>query len=914
MTIFKESPHKKTATMAEKSHRAIHAGTPGKEEIAFKELQAKINEKDILLSLANDITAVRDKNDILRLIHPKIKLLFDTDDIFICFFDAPGETLDPVLRVGGTNRTRHKDYHRIVNSSFPIHDGFIDVILASKDPVVVDLTDFPNPPAYLELAKETGLTETLSISLHHAGEVIGILTLWSEYSDFWTAHHKDLITAIASHISLVVINILASEALRDREEEKTILLSLSNDIAALRNRNDFFQVVIDKLKKIFGIAGFALSKINEDGKTYEAFKLEERHAEQNPAYYEKILGDKYQLSDRVYTEILRSEEPVVFQVEEIAAQTNIPAYVGFWQRFGIRQVLCAPLRVGGKTIGSASFHIIENPGILKKGPLVKSVCAQLAIKMANILAYEDIAKREAEKSILLSLSIDIASLKNRADLFQIVNSRIKAVFSISQFGIVKINEDRLTHSAFMMDLGPSVTDQIDFAAVTNLKYSIHDEAFSQVMASDDPVLLDVDTLSAIANPPAYVRFWKEVGFRQLYSLVLRAGGNTIGAIFFNFDSNPIDDTKVRLLKGICAQLSVAVANILANEKVLQQLSEINKYKQQLEDEKVYLKEEIESSQNYTEIIGDSPEIKKVFRLISQVASSDSTVLLLGETGTGKELIARAIHNASPRKSKLMVKVNCAALPAALIESELFGHERGSFTGAIERRIGKFELANNGTLFLDEIGEMSLELQVKLLRALQEKEIERVGGKTTIKTDARIIAATNRNLEKLMAEGKFRSDLYYRLNIFPIELPSLRERRKDIPTLASYFIGRYAKKAGKKINTINNKVLQELVQYHWPGNIRELEHLIERSVLLTAGDTIKEIHLPRQTGSSVGLAENEDGSIKTMDENEKEYILKVLRVVKGRIGGAGGAAELLGLPTSTLNSRMKRLGIRKEHLG
>jgi formate hydrogenlyase transcriptional activator len=907
-------PTQKTPTMPGKSQPVVYAGRPGKEEIAFAEMQTTINEKDILLSLANDITAVRDKNDILRLIHPKIKQLFDTDDIFICFLDASVETLDPLLRVGGSTRIKHKDYDRIVNTAFPIHDGFIDTILGSKDPIVVDITDFPNPPAYMELATNTGLKETLSISLRHAGQVIGVFTLWSENRQFWTDHHKHLIADIASHISILVINILANEALREREEEKTILLSLSNNIAALRNRDDFFEVVIDQLKKIFGIEGFALSKINQDLMTYEAFKLEERHAEQNPAYYKQIFSDRYAVTDRVYSAIMRSEEPVLFQVDEIAAQTNIPVYVGFWQKFGIRQVLVAPLRVGGKIVGSASFHIISNAAILKKISLVKSVCAQLAVKVSNILAYEDIAKREAEKTILLSLSTDIASLKNRADLFRVVNSRIKEVFAITQFGIVKINEDRTTHSAFMMDLGPSVTDQIDFAAVTNLKYSINDAAFSLVMASDDPVLLDVDALLEVPNPPAYVRFWKEVGFSKLYSLALRAGGDNIGAIFFNFGSNPIDPTKVSLLKGICAQLSVAVANILANEKVLLQLSEINKYKQQLEDEKVYLKEEIESSQNYTEIIGDSPEIKKVFRLISQVASSDSTVLLLGETGTGKELIARAIHNASPRKSKLMVKVNCAALPANLIESELFGHERGAFTGAIERRIGKFELANNGTLFLDEVGEMTLDLQVKLLRALQEKEIERVGGKTTIKTDARIIAATNRDLERLMAEGKFRSDLYYRLNIFPIQLPALRERREDIPTLASYFIARYAKKAGKRINTINSKVLQELVQYQWPGNIRELEHLIERSVLLTPGDTIKEIHLPRPRGSSAGLAENEDGSIKTIDENEKEYILKVLRVVKGRVGGAGGAAELLGLPTSTLNSRMKRLGIRKEHLG
>lgn len=300
-------------------------------------------------------------------------------------------------------------------------------------------------------------------------------------------------------------------------------------------------------------------------------------------------------------------------------------------------------------------------------------------------------------------------------------------------------------------------------------------------------------------------------------------------------------------------------------------------------------------------------------MIAQVASSDSTVLLQGETGTGKELIARAIHNSSSRKSKLMVKVNCATLPANLIESELFGHERGSFTGAFERRIGKFELANNGTLFLDEIGDMPLDMQVKLLRALQEKEVERVGGKTTIKTDVRIIAATNRDLEKLMEEGKFRSDLFYRLNIFPITLPSLRNRMEDIPELVSYFILRYAKKCGKEIRTIAAKALQELIHYDWPGNIRELEHLIERSVLLSTGDTIKEIHLPHKKKNLFSASDREDAPIRTMDENEKEHILKILKHVRGRIGGVGGAAELLGVPTSTLNSRMKRLGIRKEHL-
>jgi formate hydrogenlyase transcriptional activator len=309
------------------------------------------------------------------------------------------------------------------------------------------------------------------------------------------------------------------------------------------------------------------------------------------------------------------------------------------------------------------------------------------------------------------------------------------------------------------------------------------------------------------------------------------------------------------------------------------------------------------------IIGESPAMQKIFSLLQLIAPADSTVLLLGETGTGKELIARAIHNGSPRHAKSMIKVNCAALPANLIESELFGHERGSFTGAVERRIGKFELASGGTLFLDEIGEMTLESQVKLLRALQEKEIERVGGRTTIKVDARIIAATNLDLEKEVAEGRFRSDLYYRLNIFPIRLPALRERKEDIPLLASHFITRFAKQSGRTIETLSNSVLHVLMSYDWPGNIRELEHLIERSILLTPGTTIGHIELPCPKRISCPVSV----SLKTIDENERDHILAIIEYCRGRASGTGGAAEILGVPRSTLHSKMKRLGIVRRHI-
>ncbi|MDJ1482673.1 sigma-54 dependent transcriptional regulator [Cytophagaceae bacterium YF14B1] len=315
--------------------------------------------------------------------------------------------------------------------------------------------------------------------------------------------------------------------------------------------------------------------------------------------------------------------------------------------------------------------------------------------------------------------------------------------------------------------------------------------------------------------------------------------------------------------------------------------------------------------HFKDIIGKSRSLDLVLNHVQIVAPTNTSVLLLGESGTGKERIADAIHLLSSRKSKPLIKVNCAALPASLIESELFGHEKGAFTGATEKRIGKFEQAQGGTIFLDEIGEMPLDLQVKLLRVLQEKEIERVGGRTTFKVDVRIIAATNRNLEKEVAEGRFRMDLYYRLNVFPIVMPPLRERKEDIPLLAQYFLEIYTRKIGKQITGLSDKVLEALVQYSWPGNIRELEHFIERAVLLTQTGMIQHVSIPVDVPKEEASLKNPQ-DIKSMEEMEREHILWVLEQCNGKVFGPGGAAELLKVPVSTLNSRMKKLGIEKEN--
>ncbi len=314
-------------------------------------------------------------------------------------------------------------------------------------------------------------------------------------------------------------------------------------------------------------------------------------------------------------------------------------------------------------------------------------------------------------------------------------------------------------------------------------------------------------------------------------------------------------------------------------------------------------------QHFEGIIGNSRLLLNVFDQIGQVAPFETSVLILGESGTGKERIANCIHNLSPRKEKPLIKVNCAALPPSLIESELFGHEKGSFTGATEKRKGKFEQANGGTIFLDEIGEMPVDLQVKLLRVLQEKEIEPVGSQSSVKINVRVIAATNRNLEKEVAEGRFRLDLYYRLNVFPVEMPSLRERSEDIPDLVNYFIGVYNYKAGKRITGLSDNVLKTMMKYHWPGNIRELENLIERGVLLAKGPSIDEISFSSAQKMDMvnGL---HDFHARTIEENERDFIIAVLKKCNGRIWGPGGAAEILKIPPTTLTSKMKKLGIQK----
>ncbi len=355
----------------------------------------------------------------------------------------------------------------------------------------------------------------------------------------------------------------------------------------------------------------------------------------------------------------------------------------------------------------------------------------------------------------------------------------------------------------------------------------------------------------------------------------------------------------------CSIVRNITEQLKKEEEIQSALDEVKKLRDRLQKENSYLMQEIKLNHNFEEIVSESPRFKEVLVNVEQVAATDATVLITGESGTGKELLARAVHNLSSRRNRPLVKVNCAALPANLIESELFGHEKGAFTGAIQRKMGRFELADKGTLFLDEVGEMPLELQAKLLRVLQEGEFERLGSTQTQRVSVRVIAETNRNLNKSVEEGSFREDLFYRLNVFPIESPPLRERLEDIPVLVNHFIKKFGKRLGKPIEKVSQQVIDALQAYHWPGNIRELENLMERAIIIATGKSLKPgPWLPKQNPGKKGKG------LITLAENESRYIREVLVLTKGKIRGADGAAAILEINPTTLEARMKKLGIEK----
>lgn len=911
-TITVQAP---TSNFFTATHKKIMAAI--KDHIAIVIANVLLREEEtLLLSLSNDIAAAKNRTDLIDVLWLKLKKLLPIKGFAITLANEDGKTHSPFFVESLDESYLDISNEKLLDQKFNMEDGIFNRIWATSEPLLIiveDLVKANEAPDYVNFWKEKGIAKVVGIALHTGKKNFGCLIF--HLTDQWSEIiNPELLKSISAQVSIAISNISSFEALAKKENERELLLTINSYIAAARNTEDLMAIISSHLKQLLSFSHTGITILNADKKTARIFLADPGSISRDHPAYTQVLNTDFPVNDGVMNKVMLTPGPTLLNLQQLKSEQQLPLYLAMNLESGIRQVVAVPFSEAGEVFGFfvIFFKELINPDRTSMN-LINGLANQISIAVSNIIANEKIKNEEAEKSKLLEFSNALAEVVDRQQLSTRLSSELKK-FDIHGYTIRRILPDKKHHQTFLYDQNAEFAQHPGYKRLLGMEFPIEDGIMNVALASEQPVTFDWNEINTRKSVPEYARWWHGMGATEVTCVPVRIGEENLGVLFLKFPSEYNKVSKYPLLKAICSQIGIALSNLLAKEKILAQLTEINNYKEQLEKENIYLQEEIESYNNYTEIIGESKEVKKVFRMITQVAKSDSTVLLLGETGTGKELIARAIHNASQRKNKLMVKVNCAALPANLIESELFGHERGSFTGALERRIGKFELANNGTLFLDEIGDMPLDMQVKLLRALQEKEIERVGGKMTIKTDVRIIAATNKDLERAVEEGKFRSDLYYRLNIFPIILPSLRDRREDIPVLVSHFIKRYTKKTGKNIIAITNKALQELVQYNWPGNIRELEHQIERCVLLATGDTIKEIHLPHQKRNQAGLSENDDTIVKTIQQHEKEYILKILKKVNGRIGGIGGAAELLGLPTSTLNSRMKRLGIRKEHFG
>jgi formate hydrogenlyase transcriptional activator len=605
-----------------------------------------------------------------------------------------------------------------------------------------------------------------------------------------------------------------------------------------------------------------------------------------------------------------------FVVTDTEEDQRFPDFLHRLREVGVRSLAMVPLTTAQHRLGAMGFGRLV-PQVITDTELqfMQRVGSQVAVAVDNALnfqtsqAYQIQLARERDRlQVLLDVNNVLVSTRELTELFRGIVSSLEKVIhhDYTSLALRESGSGLLKIHALDFSSRPGFFDQEITVPLDTTPSGI-------CFTTAQPLLARGAEIDRFSNE--IIRALRAEGVQTICCVPLITQGRTLGTLNLasrREDAFPHQD--VELLQQVAAQIAIAVENALA-------FKQIDKLKDKLAEEKLYLEEEIRSEFNFEEIIGDSPALKRALAQVELVAPAGTAVLVTGDTGTGKELIARAIHNLSPRRERTFVKVNCAAIPSGLLESELFGHERGAFTGALTQKIGRFELADRGTLFLDEVADLPLELQPKLLRVLQEQEFERLGSNQTQRVDVRIVAATNGDLAKLVAERAFRSDLYYRLNVFPIHIPALRERPEDIPLLVRYFVQKFSRRLNKSVAYVPAEAMDALVGYAWPGNIRELENFIERAVLLSPG---KELRVPVSELKSVALAaaSGDDSapasasptspgvSISTLEDAERQHILRALRQTEWRIAGPKGAAAILGMKRTTLQARMRKLGIRR----
>ncbi|MBS1788145.1 MAG: sigma 54-interacting transcriptional regulator [Acidobacteria bacterium] len=685
------------------------------------------------------------------------------------------------------------------------------------------------------------------------------------------------------------------------------LLAVSEAITAHRDLPSLLQALSQQINQVVQCDLISVVLYDADRNTMRLHSLQSSVA--LPKKESLELG----LHESPAGQVWLSQKPLlVTHTDQLSAY---PQVLERLQQSGIKSFCMLPMNSVGRSLGVLGFGSLDESAYNECDvTFLEKVTRQVAIAVDNALNFEQartaqqaLASERDRSQLLLEVNNAVVTILDLKKLLQTVSTRLRQVLH-HDFAILALYEEE-TKSLRVHALDSSRNwDYLEENEVVPLSETAGEQAVNRretiIINQKDRSQFHSEFTARIAAQ----------GIQSSCIAPLISHDHVLGILAVSsLQDNAFSQADADLFSQISRQVAIAVENALA-------FNQIEALKNKLTSEKVYLEEEIQSQYNFAEIIGQSPSLANVFKQVEIVAPTDSTVLILGETGTGKELIARAIHSLSDRRERTLVKMNCAAIPTGLLESELFGHERGAFTGAISQRIGRFELAHKGTLFLDEVGDIPLELQAKLLRVLQEGEFERLGSTRTQKVDVRLIAATNANLEQLVAERQFRSDLFYRLNVFPIHLPPLRERSGDIPLLVAFFAQKFARRFRKKIETIPADAIARLEQYPWPGNVRELENFIERAVILSrgaeleippGGPALPEDANPISTAPSVATLNSlAKPATVTLADSERNAILQALRETNGIVGGANGAAARLGLKRTTLISKMNKLGINR----
>ncbi len=586
----------------------------------------------------------------------------------------------------------------------------------------------------------------------------------------------------------------------------------------------------------------------------------------------------------------RNQQELFFpNVEE---EVRFPRVFDFLRSQGVRTYYVLPLTTGEKRLGGLGMASVKiNAYEEQDRQFLRRVAELVALAIENASTREALREEKDRLRTLVEINRTLASRLEVQGLLPLISECVTRVVPHDFAGVTLFEGDKENMKAYV--LSPQRPQAIvESGRPVSLSQTLSAQAFlegqAKTLTRDDLESHGTSIASRILI----------AGIRTMRCVPLLTSTGTLGTLNVGSKKDKAFSREdEEILNQIAAQLAIALDNARAYR-------EIKGLRDRLAQEKLYLEDEIRSELHFEEIIGESAELKQVLSQARTVAPSDSTVLILGETGTGKELIARAIHRMSKRKDSSFIKVNCAAIPTGLLESELFGHEKGAFTGAVSKKIGRMELADKGTLFMDEVGDIPIELQPKLLRVLQDHEFERLGSNRTVRVDLRLIAATNRDLSKRITEGQFRSDLFYRLNVFPIHIPPLRARRNDIPLLVRHFVKKIARRMDKQIDTIPSQTMEALINWHWPGNVRELENLIERSVILSEGPVLRS----PLTELQMEPLQSDDA---TLERAEREHIIRVLRECGGRVAGANGAAVKLGLKRTTLQSKMGKLKIERK---